>query len=130
MSKKVPSLRSPPNAPKKKKIVFKHNLDEIPRLLLQGVECESSSPPAFNYTAWRQVINSDMVRELFFTVLPEDVSRETNPEILKYWLHLYSPASQPQTKDEHLYVDFMCKACKHRETELSAPASPIFVKKP
>ena len=121
MTKSVPSLLCPPGAPKKKKVVTIYDLDKIPKLELPGKD----EPPTFNYAAWRRTINFQMVRDQFFAVLPEDVATETNSDILKYWRNLYSPQSQPQTDDEHFYVDFMIETITAREAEMvKNPHSP------
>lgn len=126
MAKSVPSLTNPPGAPKKKKVTILFDLEKIPKLQFP----EEDAVVGFDYSSWRRTINMEMVREHFFSVLPEEVSEETDENILNWWLNLYSPQSQPQTEDEHLYIAFICKAVRNRKAELLAnPPSPNLCRK-
>lgn len=110
--KTEPSTPHPPDAPKKKKVVLVYASDNIPKLSFDEEE-------SWDFSAWRWELDVEMVREQFFSVLPEEVMGETDPRILKCWRNLYSPSSQPQTAEEHYYVDFMSKSIDRRLHELA-----------
>ena len=129
----IPSLISPPNAPKKKGDKRRYQLDRIPKLILPP------SPPAAPKKAekrksydltpipleWdapseeaRWLAESGHVRTKYLRYDPEDVAMETDCDHLNNLWRWYFPASQPLNFYEECYLQIMRDAILTRLSQL------------
>ena len=110
----IPSLRNPPNAPKKKKTVREPNafrLQQVPSLLLPEEEENEEK------CEWRWLRDSGNVREKFLRYNPEDVEQLNNIDSLQDMCMCYDPllhSSQPQNLYEETYLKIMLTAAQNR----------------
>ena len=129
----IPSLNSPPNAPRKKGDKRRYQLIRIPKLVLPP------SPPAAPKKAekrkvydltpipleWdspsdnaRWLAESGHVRTKFLRYGPEDVMRESQDMFLAQLWNFYFPSSQPLNIYEEAYLQVMRDTIQTRLSQL------------
>ena len=59
------------------------------------------------------------IRAGYLAITLADVACETQTEQLQHWLDLFSPDAQPQSDEEHFYVNTMNAAIQHKLSLLS-----------
>ena len=101
----IPSLTNPPNAPRKKTIRQRRNLNNISRLVFP----EEPARPE-----WRVLAESGRVRSKFLNWTPEDVSEIDDLDTLEMLRHYYTPASQPHNIFEEAYLELIINAVNTR----------------